>query len=129
MVLRRARHGRRLGIDAADDRLLRRDPAGGHRRLRAGTEGIAFPLIQPRSLLSASRERRAPLPVAGDGIPGTRLDRQVPEGFGAPIGSVKRKSDPEPTVVSNHMRPPCISTTCFAIARPSPVPMILSLVS
>jgi hypothetical protein len=37
-------------------------------------------------------------------------------------GRVNWKTDPSPSVLSTHARPPCISTICREIGRPSPVP-------
>ena len=69
VVLRRARHRPRLGVDAADDRLLRRDPAGGHRHLRAGAARPALPRLRLRPLLRQARERRLPLPEPRPRVP------------------------------------------------------------
>ena len=69
VVLRRARHGPRLGVDAADDRVLRRDPAGGHRPLRAGPARPPLARLRRRPLLRQARERRLPLPGPGPRVP------------------------------------------------------------
>ncbi|MEX2136601.1 MAG: aromatic ring-hydroxylating dioxygenase subunit alpha [Chloroflexota bacterium] len=80
VVLRRSGHRAGLGVDAADDRLQRRDPAGGHRHLRAGPAWAPLPLLRLRPLLGQARERRLPLPEPGPRVPGggdlmPRLDR------------------------------------------------------
>ena len=63
VVLRRAGHRRRLGVDAAGDRVLRRDPAGGHRHLRAGPARPPIPRLRraaasPPSARTASTTSR-----------------------------------------------------------------------
>ena len=58
-----------LGVDAADDRVLRRDPAGGHRHLRAGAARPPLPRLRHRPLLRQARERRLPLPEPRPRIP------------------------------------------------------------
>ncbi len=78
VVLRRARFRPRLGVDAADDRLLRRDPAGGHRHLRAGPARPPLTLVRGRPLLRQARERRLPLPEPRPRVP-RRDDAPSPE--------------------------------------------------
>ena len=83
VVLRRARQRSRVGVDAADDRLLRRDPAGGHRHLRAGPARPALPRLRLRPLLRQARERRLPLPEPRPRVP-RGVGRALPA---SPIGN------------------------------------------
>ncbi len=41
---------------------------------------------------------------------------------GSNNGTEKWNREPTPTSLSTHIRPPCTSTRCLAIARPRPVP-------
>src|SRR5262249_49214775 len=118
---------------------VRFDPAGRLVAVEAGGLGVHEDEI-------GALRRRHPHPV----LPGLRLD-QLEAGLGqeeaqdAPVllvvlhdqdplahagatwrstrtGSVNRKVEPRPSADSTQIRPPCISTMRFAIARPRPVP-------
>ncbi len=81
VVLRRAGQRPGLGVDAADDLVLRPDPAGGHRFVRAGPARTPLTRLRLGPLLGATGERRIPLPAAGARVP--RRDLTRPE-FGQP---------------------------------------------
>src|SRR5207244_4244756 len=51
-----------------------RDPAGGHRGLRAGSARPALAVIRPRPFRGQARKWRPSLSVAGHGVPGQGLD-------------------------------------------------------
>src|ERR1700704_31846 len=82
MVLRRTRHGCGVGVHAADDRVLGRDTAGGHRGLRAGAARAAFAVVHAWAILSAARKRSPPLPIARHRVSRTTL------AFGPPFLSL-----------------------------------------
>ena len=70
-----------LGVDAADDRLHRRDPAGGHRHLRAGAARPALARLRLRPLQRQARERRLPLPEPRPRVPRGVGSSPQPVGF------------------------------------------------
>src|SRR6267154_5007096 len=80
-----------MGVDAADDRFLRRDPAGGHRGLRAGPARAAIAVLHARAIFSAAGKRSASLPVARHGVSRPALAgcwKQAGERFGAQVAAV-----------------------------------------
>src|ERR671914_880990 len=59
--IRDLKPGQEMGVDAAGDRLQRRDPAGGHRHLRAGPARTPLAVVRGGPIQREARERRLPL--------------------------------------------------------------------
>src|ERR1035437_3346422 len=111
-------------LDRALDPLeARRDVGGRHRRRGAAVLQAPSPCAHERKEYRARHAEH-------DGDDHHVLRHGAPPFDSVAVsstGKIRRISVPDPRMLSASTRPPCASTVCFTIARPSPVPPVLSV--